>query len=145
MLNRPVESRKFALKPIVAAVALATGAGVVVAAPTPNQMPGAGVVTAVSLGSVVPVGAPAINLVSGAVLGIDGQVVIQWGGPGAPAGEVTNPHGFNLGANATLSFSALSGNSSVLNIDASGNPSQIYGLLASTKLFGFEPSMFHRP
>ena len=65
MLNRPVESRKFALKPVVAAVALSTGAGMAVAAPTPNQMPGAGVVTAVSLGSVVPVGAPAINLVSG--------------------------------------------------------------------------------
>ncbi len=134
---------KFALKPVVAALALTLGAGAAVAAPTPNQMPGAGIITAVSLGSLNVVGSPLVNLVSGAGIGIDGKVVIQWGGPGtAGLGETTNPHGFNLGSNAAMYFSAPAAGAAVLNVDRSGNPSQIYGLLASVDVLGFSPALF---
>ena len=111
------------------ALALALAAGAVQAAPTPNQVPGGGIVAAASLGSANVVGTPIINLANGQILGVDGKVVIRWGGATAPAGETTNPLGFNIGANATFGFTGFSPSSAVLNIDASGNPSQIYGAL----------------
>ena len=60
----PTVNTKFALKPVVAALALTMGAGAAYAAPTPNQMPGAGIITAVSLGSTNVVGSPFVNLAS---------------------------------------------------------------------------------
>ena len=139
-MERSTARAPFALKPVAAAAALAAGAAW--AAPTPNQMPGAGFVSAVSLGSTTVLGATFTNLVSGANIPVDGKVVIQWAGAGAPAGEVTNPHGFNLGSNAVLGFTAASAKSAVLNIDASGNPSQIYGLLLANAKAGWIPAMF---
>jgi len=130
-----VVNQKFALKPVVAALALATAAGSAIAAPTPNQMPGWGTVAEISLGSAGTsqggVGTPLVNLVSGGGIGVDGKVVLRWGGVGAPV-DMINPHGFNLGANATMYFGAISPGSAVLNIDSSGNPSQIFGNLIST-------------
>ena len=149
-----VFNTKFALKPVVAALALATAAGSAFAAPTVNQMPGAGQLQAVSLGSAgtsltgAVIGAPITGLVNGAGIGIDGKVVLRWGGTGAPV-DAANPVGFNLGSNATLLFGAISANSAVLNIDASGNSSQIYGNLVSTPgpfagcgACAFAPAMF---
>jgi hypothetical protein len=46
----------FPVKPLVAAVALALAAVNAYADPTPNQLPGAGTVTAVSLGTTVVLG-----------------------------------------------------------------------------------------
>lgn len=72
------------------------------------------------------------------------RAVIQWGGAqtGLPTGsaldttirESYNPAGFNIGANAKVFFtsSATVTNASVLNIDATGNPSQLFGQLVST-------------
>ncbi|MCC7218350.1 MAG: hypothetical protein IT517_16355, partial [Burkholderiales bacterium] len=139
-MDRSTVQAPFALKPVVAAVALAASAAW--AAPTPNQMPGGGIVTAVSLGSGILVGAPIINLANGATGIVDGKVVITWGGPTAPPGEVTNPLGFNLGANATINFTSSVAGGAVLNIDASGNPSQIYGNLLATNTSGFYPAIF---
>ena len=139
-MDRSRAHAPFALKPVVAAVALAAGAAW--AAPTPNQMPGGGIVTAVSLGSGVVVGLPIINLPNGATGTVDGKIVITWGGPTAPPGEVTNPLGFNLGPNATINFTSSVAGGAVLNIDASGNPSQIYGNLLSTNSGGFYPALF---
>src|SRR6185436_7450824 len=100
-----VVNTKFAVKPVAAALALAVSAGAAYAAPTPNQMPGAGTVVAISLGSAGTsqggVGTTLTGLVSGGGIGIDGKVVIRWGGTGAPV-DPTNPVGFNLGANATF-------------------------------------------
>ncbi|MET0210838.1 MAG: hypothetical protein ABW220_17475, partial [Burkholderiaceae bacterium] len=129
-----VVNTKFAVKPVAAALALALSAGVAFAAPTPNQMPGAGRVVAISLGGTTTAGAvnaPLVGLVSGGGIGVDGKVVLRWGGAGAPV-DLTNPSGFNLGSNATLFFNSTVAGSAVLNIDASGNPSQIYGNLIST-------------
>ena len=133
---------KFALKPVVAALALAAAAGSAIAAPTPNQMPGAGIVTTVSLGSTTVVGTPYINLVSGTNIAVDGKVIIRWGGATPPPGEITNPFGFNLGSNALLGFTGATAGSAVLNIDASGNPSQLYGVLIGNPAAGFTPAMF---
>ena len=63
-MNRSLAQAPFAIKPLVAAVAVA--AGTAWAAPTPNQMPGGGIVTAVSLGSAIVVGLPIINVPNGA-------------------------------------------------------------------------------
>jgi len=125
-----VVNPKFVVKPVAAALALAVSAGMAVAAPTPNQMPGAGKTVQVSLGSTNVVGTTYTSLVSGANLAIDGKVVIQWGGSGAPV-DPLNPAGFNLGANAIMGFYGTGANPAVLNIDASGNASQLYGALIS--------------
>ncbi len=130
-------SHPFSLRPIAAALTVALlpmTIDTAIAAPTPNQMPGAGTIVAINSGSSGTssgsVGAHLTNLTSGFGLGIDGKVVIRWGGAGAPM-DATNPAGFNLGANATMSFGALGVGMAVLNIDASGNPSQIYGNLVA--------------
>ena len=135
-----VVNNNFSIKPIVAAVSVALTAASAFAAPTPNQLPGGGVVTQISAGSAGTnfglVGAPIINLGNVATnngIGIDGKVVITWGGTGAPV-DATNPLGFNIGSSGKLQFGAISANSAVLNIDASGNASQIFGSLESTAL-----------
>jgi len=129
------KSKKFSMQPVAAAVLAALSAAPTLAAPTPNQMPGAGVIVATSLGSAGTsqggVGTLLTGLVSGGGIGIDGKIVIRWGGAGAPVDPV-NPVGFNLGSAATFTFGSISAGSAVLNIDASGNPSQIYGNLIST-------------
>ncbi|MEP7328321.1 MAG: hypothetical protein ABI777_03855, partial [Betaproteobacteria bacterium] len=138
-------NNNFSIKPLVAAVSVAISAASAFAAPTPNQMPGAGVVVACNLPGCTTYGgvtAPITGLVSGTTIGVAGQVVIQWGGTGSPV-DVTNPAGFNIGSNGKLTFSGGLANSSVLNIDASGNASQIFGALESSAVpFGFTPSMF---
>ena len=140
-MNRPLEATKFALKPVVVAVALATAAGAAYAAPTPNQMPGAGQFMASSLAGAVQVnggGSLAIGntitgLANGSRIDVIGKVVLNWGVTSVV--DPLNPHGFNLGSNATLFFGATPGGENppaVLNVDVSGNPSQIYGNLIST-------------
>ncbi|MBK9117689.1 MAG: hypothetical protein IPM22_19280 [Betaproteobacteria bacterium] len=138
-MQRRNEPAKFVLKPVVIAVALAAGAAW--AAPTPNQMPGAGQFVAGSLASTVQVngGAPLLlnatitGLANGSRIDVYGKIVLHWGVGGLL--DPGNPHGFNLGSNATLYFGGgIAGNPppAVLNIDVSGNPSQIYGNLIST-------------
>lgn len=127
--------RKFARHRVSLAVGLALAASTAVAAPTPLQMPGAGHIVAASFGSAGTnqggVGTALVNLPSGAGIGIDGKIVIRWGGAGAPP-DLVNPAGFNLGVDATMYFGAISAGSAVLNIDASGNASEIMGRLISS-------------
>ena len=115
-MNAVVRSN-FAVKPVVAALALAFAA-VNAYAITPNQMPGAGRVTNVSTGATVNgggVGADVVNLVSAPDLltrtidlagAANARAVIQWGGI-AGTGEVLNPAGFNIGASAIAEFHQL--------------------------------------
>ena len=131
---------RFPLKPVVAALALAAAAGAPHAAPTPNQMPGAGTVTALSIagavqvngGGAIPVGTTITGLTNGARIDVADKVVLNWGVSGVV--DAANPHGFNLGSNAVLIFGGQASTvaPSVLNIDVSGNPSQVYGSLVST-------------
>ncbi|MEP7330110.1 MAG: hypothetical protein ABI777_12930, partial [Betaproteobacteria bacterium] len=138
---------RFSLKPVVAAISVVLGS-TAFAAPTPNQMPGAGIVVAVSPGATTSyggVGSPITGLVSvGAIgigIGVNPRVVIQWGGAGAPV-DPTNPAGFNLGANARLIFTSAMPGGAVLNIDASGSASQIFGKLESNTAIGFAPALY---
>ena len=93
--------------------------------PSSNQLPGKGVVTSGSVTSsnknVPSSGAETITLGK--------NTVITWGGSGTPKINTGQPGGFNIGSQAALTFS---GSYPVLNIDASGNPSQIMGSLKST-------------
>ena len=61
------------------------------------------------------------------------RAVIRWGG-NSDSVEDFNPDGFNIGQNATFFFTSAANvtSAAVLNIDASGNPSQIFGRLIGT-------------
>lgn len=144
---------KFNLKPVVAAVTVTLAAASAFAAPTPNQLPGAGRVTDVSVGATVNGGGintNIVNLANPATITLGGAAtslaVINWGGNAAAiAAEFTNPIGFNIGSAGKLTFTSAPGTgfASVLNIDASGNPSQIFGQLESSTIGGgVAPSMF---
>ncbi|MFO1322767.1 MAG: hypothetical protein U1F15_01770 [Burkholderiales bacterium] len=158
---------RFAVKPVVAALALAFAGVDAMADPTPTQLPGAGLVRAVNTGTTISspsvggVGFPTwcITAFCGQTGGVAGsqvfngtlaaggfpgsiqlnnagtiaRAVIRWGGNGGSL-ESYNPAGFNIGANATMYFTSSSTvtSAAVLNIDASGNPSQIFGRLIST-------------
>ena len=135
---------KFAVKPVAAALALALSAATAYAAPTPNQMPGRGIVSALSIagavqvngGGSIPVGTAILGLTNGSRIDIVDKVVLSWGSTLAPVDPI-NPSGFNLGSNATLFFGASTVSTTtpaILNVDVSGNNSQIYGNLISTNV-----------
>ena len=137
------------MKPLVAAVALACTAYNSAHAVTANQMPGAGLITAVSTGATVnglTTGGALINLVSSptaAQISLGGvsapRAVIQWGGAGTGAlGEKLNPPGFNVGTGASLNFETAGGFGigAVLNVDASGSISQILGMVRGDTIAG---------
>ena len=84
-------------------------------------------------GGVIRVGTPIVNIPNGTRIDVAGKVVLNWGVNGI--GETLNPLGFNLGASALMVFGGSSSGNippAVLNIDQSGNPSQIYGALLAT-------------
>ena len=89
MISR--NATRFAVKPVVAAVALALSAAGAYAAPTPNQMPGARTRHGAQRrsvqvnGGVVPVGTDITGLPNGTRIDVDGQVVLHWGVTGGPA------------------------------------------------------------
>jgi filamentous hemagglutinin family protein len=114
---------------LAASIALAIGSGTALAAATPaaTQLPGKGSIVSgqVSAGRVID-GQQTITIGSA-------HAVINWGsGSALNAGAVG---GFNIGADAGLRFVNGAGeghNVAVLNIDRSGNPSQIDGKLSGT-------------
>ena len=142
-----VVKTKFAVKPVVAAVALAVSAGGALADPNPNQLPGGGVIVRVNPGTtfsspnytVSGAGAQGDTIrnanTNAATISIDNPCigcgvfgVIRWGGAGVlpEVGLGSNPLGFNIGSAAKLTFTdnTLLDNVGVLNIDASGNPTR---------------------
>ncbi|MFO1398135.1 MAG: hypothetical protein U1F48_13825 [Burkholderiales bacterium] len=150
-----VAASRFPIKPVVAALALAFGSLDALADPTPAQLPGAGQIRAVGAGTTITSPNGAWQVSGGGVGGeiyngslaasvFPGSIqlnsassiaraVIRWGGNGSSL-ETFNPQGFNIGSNATVYFTS-GGNvtdAAVLNVDASGNPSQIFGQLIST-------------
>ena len=158
-MNTVVKTR-FAVKPVVAALALAFSAVNAYADPTPTQLPGGGLIRSVNTGTTIT-STNCFYLVAGACAGVGvagdqvangspgapfspgaiqlnnagtvARAVIRWGG-NAGSTEVFNPQGFNIGQNASVFFtsSASVTSAAVLNIDASGNPSQIFGKLVGT-------------
>lgn len=119
------------LTTLAAAIALAMGSGAALAAtPTPpaaTQLPGAGAVAAGSP-------APTVGAISGGsqTITLAGNTVIDWGSAAGTinaSGAGAQPGGFNIGSAAKLTFG---GTGAVLNVDVSGNVSQIMGTLSST-------------
>jgi hypothetical protein len=149
IMNTEAKS-KFAVKPVVAALALAFSAVNAYAAPTPIQQPGSGLIraltnttfitsnTTATTGFIVSGGGVVgeqiwdgyadsrITLNNGA--GSYARAVITWG-PFGTSFETRNPAGFNVGASAVLTFGSAAGitDAAVLNVDTSGNQSEIYG------------------
>lgn len=118
-----IGNRALGVSAIAVGIALALGSTAAVATGTPGatQLPGKGTVSA----GTVNVGAISSG---GQNIDIGGNAVINWGtGTGINAGQ---PGGFNIGSSAGLTFSG-SGGSAVLNIDSSGNSSQILGGLSA--------------
>lgn len=114
----------FKLSSIAAGIALAISghAAVAATAPIAKQLPGKGTIVAgtVQAGTIVD-GAQTVTIGDDA----SGIAVIDWG-----SGSInqTQPGGFNVGAGATLRFAGANATSNaVLNIDSSGQGSQILG------------------
>ncbi len=135
----------------VLAIAIGTlFSGMALAAPSATQMPGGGQVIAVNAGTTVNgggVGSTITGLGSGAAVTLANSgssspwAVIRWGqgGSSAPtAADSTNPQGFNIGSGSSMTFNAIlpryAGYGAVLNIDASGNASEIDGTLNTSQL-----------
>lgn len=104
-------------------------------APTALQIPGQGYVLANSAGVTSAFSATAGTL---GVTVASGNTIIQWGGTpytsGLPTINSAGTAGFNIGASAAVTFTnagTTGGTASVLNIDATSNPSQILGSLTA--------------
>ena len=122
-------SIRFAARPLSAAVLMALATPAAFAAVTATQLPGVGyVVSGSSVTSGIAGNTLTVNNASNTT-----PIIIQWGGT-APAATVaptingSGTAGFNIGQSATTVFSAASA-APILNIDASGNSSQILGTL----------------
>ena len=151
---RHLSSMQNRLSPIMLAIATALAAPAAFAAPASNALPTNGVVAYSGGASVVAntsqipnnPGVPGLTTystglsinISGTGISANTPVVIDWNA--ASASATLNPAasggGFNVGSQAVASFvnnAALNGNTptavNVLNIDTTGNPSQIYGQL----------------
>jgi filamentous hemagglutinin family protein len=119
----------FTVAAMAAAVSLALGSPPARADVGQRQMPGQGTIVSghVSAG-VAGVGTQTI-VIGNASDTSGANAVINWGS-GGPVNP-TRPAGFNLGPDSRLTFNDGTGGygAAVLNIDSSGNPSQIYGQL----------------
>ena len=131
---------------LAAAIALAMGSTAAFAGPPVTQLPGQGTVKSAT-GTVDTAGATITTNADGSVsetIGITGNAVINWG-----SGTDLNskqPGGFNIGSAATLTFAgqtaAGTATDAVLNIDSSGNASQIMGHLVGTSNAGNTTNIF---
>jgi filamentous hemagglutinin family protein len=115
--------KKFKLTTLAGAIALAMGStAAYAAAPAATQLPGQGEIAS---GTVTAVSTPTAGGAQTITLG--SNVVIDWG-KGTDINK-TGVAGFNIGSDASLTFD---GTGAVLNVDVSGNASQIFGTLQST-------------
>ncbi len=162
----------FAVKPVVAALALALSAANAYADPPPLAQPGSGLIVALTNGANMATNTTATTgfiINGGGVVGSqvwDGYAsseiriysptpyvrgVIRWAGF-AGSNETRNSAGFNIGALAKLTFTSGPGvtDAAILNIDASGFQSAIFGQLISSitgdpllgAVTGAPPSLF---
>ncbi|MBW9249302.1 MAG: filamentous hemagglutinin N-terminal domain-containing protein [Acidithiobacillus ferriphilus] len=133
------------LNTIAVSVALALSAPAAFALPTiaPTQLPGNG---AVNYGTATA--SINTNTNTGTVTVASGATVIDWGvTTGATLFSGSSTPGFNIGASAAVIFNNNSaGTAQVLNVDVTGNPTQIYGALSATTggsaIAGDAPTIF---
>jgi hypothetical protein len=114
-------------------------------------LPGAGTVTVGAVTSSTGsggggVGSTITNLTGAPILDVTGNSVVQWSGPAnssAVIGETTNAPGFNISGSSKLYVVGTDAGTSLLNVDASGNPSVIAGTLdASGDIGGNSVNVF---
>lgn len=133
------------LNTIAVSVALALSAPAAFALPTiaPTQLPGNG---AVNYGTATA--SINTNTNTGTVTVASGATVIDWGvTTRATLFSGSSTPGFNIGASAAVIFNNNSaGTAQVLNVDVTGNPTQIYGALSATTggsaIAGDAPTIF---
>ena len=124
-----IRNNRLKVAALAASIALAmTATSAMAATPTATQLPGEGAVTGTATAGLITAGDQTIN--------VTGNAVINWGKAGGTINVATTPSaqpgGFNIGSDAALHFagqSAAGTMDAVLNIDVSGNPSQIMGAL----------------
>jgi len=119
----------FKVAALAASIALAMGATSAMAAdPATNALPGQGKVTGtVSSAITGTTAAPILTITT-----TGASAVIDWGKDATTAGiNNTGTAGFNIGKAATVNFTGAT--AGVLNIDSTGNASQIFGALNSDK------------
>lgn len=117
----------FKVAALAASIALAMGATSAMAAdPAANALPGQGKVTAgTATGAITGTTTPTLTITT-----TSANAVIDWG-KGTTTSDINNTGtaGFNIGKDATVDFTGATGG--VLNIDSTGNASQIFGALSS--------------
>ncbi|MBU2857867.1 filamentous hemagglutinin N-terminal domain-containing protein, partial [Acidithiobacillus ferrooxidans] len=142
----PQHHMRFAARPLSVAILMALATPAAFAAVpniTPSQVPGQGAITyntypsaPITVTAAASPTAPITqqwNLSATTAQSAGAAVVIQWGGNTNPTLNASGTAGFNIGAQAGVEFRGTSKVSyaSVLNIDASGNPSVILGQLSA--------------
>lgn len=125
-------SGPFRKAPVATAVLLALSSPLALAAVSSTQLPGVGYVVNGSATSGVSATTNTLTVTASATT----PIVIQWGGsaPAATSSPTINANGtagFNIGQNATVDFAGSA--APILNIDATGNPSQILGTLNASQ------------
>lgn len=136
---------KYKTAALAASIALALGTTAAYAAPpaapAADQLPGQGalVTAGTATAGTVTNGAQTITLT--------GNTVINWGAASGATINAKNtttttaePAGFNVGSSAALTFSGAFG---VLNVDVSGNPSQIMGQVLGDATVGSVPTAIY--
>lgn len=121
---------KYKTAALAASIALALGTTAAYAAPpaapAANQLPGQGSVTQGAATATVTPGTTTAPMTM--AIAVTGNTVIDWGNAKATTIDL-NPSGtagFNIGSDAAVTFSATAA-AGVLNVDMSGNASQIFG------------------
>lgn len=122
------------IKPLVFAMAAALSPFmlpvVAQAAVTANQLPGDGSALYGSASATINGSSMAVNITGTTS---NGTVILQWGSQGGTLNENAATGGFNIGSQASVAFNNDTGQSSdpfVLNIDTTGNPTEIAGGLS---------------
>jgi filamentous hemagglutinin family protein len=115
------------LKPLIFAIAAALSPSFAQAAVTATQLPGDGTALYGTATATVSGSAMTVN-----VTGEDsaGGTIITWGSSGGTLNPNAATGGFNIGSQASVTFSTSFTNSPfVLNVDTTGNPTEIAGTL----------------
>ncbi len=125
---------------VVLAAAFAMPVAAYAAAPAAGQLPGVGVVQSLTGSGTVKTSTSTST--STMTLTVTGANVINWGkANGSSIINSGGTPGFNIGSNATVDVVSTSTKaSSVLNVDISGNPSQIFGKLVSSNTNSTHPA-----
>ncbi len=131
---------KQSYKPLAVAVMLALSSPVAIASVGPNQLPGDGTVATPNASaslSIVSSSGVSVGTLTVTATTAGAPVVINWGSTSSSSLINSGTPGFNIGTQASLNIAdGATAPGSVLNLDSSGNPSQILGTLSAPSSVG---------